>query len=198
MRTREIPCIETLFRQICSENPGNAFELFLENWQIIARIQAFLKRRGASPTEAEDLCQDTLLIFYKKCFYDNFSFKHLGGALRFLYTTASNLWCQKLRSRRRSGGLILSLDEHKSLWQVIPDLAPLESAQACELEEVAKHCFSLLSPRSRQLLQGFYLEGSSYEDLAKALSYSSPNVAKQRTHIIRGKLKRDIQKRLVA
>jgi len=136
------------------------------------RIYAHLYRLVRNQQEAEDLAQEALIRAYR----------HLDGFdntrpfRSWLYTIATNLGLNALRSRRRRGPGI-SLDrQDKNCLPVSERIASgqdvCHEAQRGELREQLAEAISELPERAALLVQMHYSEGMSIREAANVLGIS--------------------------
>src|SRR5690348_13497804 len=81
----------------CSED---AFETLAARWW--ERLFVFFRNSGESPSNAEDLAQDTLVRLYQTKYKRSYDVRRPFKP--FLFTIARNRWVEELRRRGRSPG----------------------------------------------------------------------------------------------
>lgn len=120
-----------------------------------AAIWRYLRVLGASPNEADDLCQETLLV---GCGADLPA--EAARARAFLRGVARNHWLRSRRwwQRRREREIALAVDE---LWQ-----ANAEPDGGDELVARLRACLERLQPRARRALDLHYRDGLDWRLVA--------------------------------
>jgi RNA polymerase sigma-70 factor (ECF subfamily) len=129
-------------------------------------IWRYLRMLGASADEADELCQETLLVA-------------LGPGLpaepaqarAFLRGVAKNQWLRTRRfwQRRREREVAAAVDE---LW-----LATAEPDDGAELLQRLQHCLGTLTPRAQQALDLHYRDRLPWQRVAQQLGMK-PNGTK--------------------
>lgn len=112
---------------------------------------------GASADEADDLCQETMLI---GCATANPGAESAGPFLR---GVARHQWLRTRRwwQRRREREVALAVDE---LW-----IATMDADGGEDLLDQLRHCVQSLQPRARQALELHYRDGLAWHDIAAQL-----------------------------
>ncbi len=130
-----------------------------EVWQeLFVLAYRYLRGRGLSHADAEDLAQETLLVTYQRL--DGIE----PGRLRaWVLTVAHN---KHVDWARRQGRAALVAEAPESM-----DFSdnPLTAALALGDQEEARHLLSALSPADRRLLELRYLENRTVEETAATL-----------------------------
>lgn len=136
---------------------------------VFARVRAALRRRGASPHEADDLVQEAWLRM-----------KHgLRGETApnpeaYLIRTAINLSIDAHRSRSARGEDV-AIDDVP-----LVDAAPGVEALLLGKERLARMAVGIerLPERTREIFLAHWLDGRSYTDIARELGISIKGVEK--------------------
>ncbi len=132
---------------------GQLIELYGTN------LLAFLRRQNLS--EAEDLCQDTWMKAWAA------RERFLGGNFRaWLFTIARNNVIE--RSRKKRPDLNNDVAEAKATYDQESSEYDLDALKEAMLQ---------LKAECRELIRGFYFDGSSYEQLGRTLSLPGGTVA---------------------
>lgn len=132
-------------------------------------IQSFIRRKGFSPEEAEDLAQETIL----RAFQHRANFR--GAFLRaWLYRIAANVTVDYVRRQR----LVTVPLEDVATTAVAAD-DPVASWEQVELEQGLIALLQKLSPAQRQVLHLRYLEGCSLAEIAEQI-HCTPLAARLR------------------
>ncbi|NUQ22515.1 MAG: sigma-70 family RNA polymerase sigma factor [Saprospiraceae bacterium] len=197
MKKEQFPCDVTLLELIRSATPEPAFRLCLKKYEAEKRTHTSLRFLGASSTDAEDFCQEALMHFYLHLRSGKFTVLFEGCLINNLLAIAANLWRKEIRMRKRLTNRIEQIEKDGNACCDTPDLSHFETQQTNELEVATMTCLQNLSTTNRMLIEGFYLQNKTYQELADALYNSkNPNVAKQRSYIVRGTLKREVMRKM--
>lgn len=129
-------------------------------------IWRYLRMLGASADEADELCQETMLVALRGDLPPEPSAAHA-----FLRAVAKNHWLRTRRwwHRRREREVAAAVDE---LW-----LATAEHDDGDELVQRLRHCLEALAPRARQALDLHYRDGVPWHGVAAQLGMK-PNGTK--------------------
>jgi RNA polymerase sigma-70 factor (ECF subfamily) len=146
-------------------------------------IWRYLRMLGASASEADDLCQETMLV---GCTHAAANDPATGRA--FLRGTAKNLWLRSRRwwQRRREREVAVAVDE---LW-----LATAEHDGGDELVARLRTCLGTLQPRARQALELHYRDGLDWRLVAAQIGLL-PNGTKTLVQRARQALRTCIERR---
>jgi RNA polymerase sigma-70 factor (ECF subfamily) len=131
-------------------------------WQeLFALAYRYLRGRGLSHADAEDIAQDTLLVTYQ----------HLDGIepgrlQAWVRAVARNKHIDLARSQARGLAMAQTLEETGH------DYDPLTAALMADDQAEVRHLLSALSPTDRRLLELKYLEDRTVEQIAKMLGRS--------------------------
>lgn len=130
-------------------------------------IRRMVVSKGGRREDADDICQETLLVLYRKIRETDFV---LSSSLKtYVLGVAGNLWLQELRKRGRE----LSSDAHPEL--------PEDNADEHRLQ-LAEKAFMLLGEQCRTILILFYRQRMSMRDIAQRLGFASEQVAKNQKY----------------
>ena len=146
-------------------------------------IWRYLRMLGASASEADDLCQETMLV---GCTHAAANDPATGRA--FLRGTAKNLWLRSRRwwQRRREREVAVAVDE---LW-----LDTAEHDGGDELVERLRACLEQLQPRVRHALDLHYRCGLDWRLVAAQIGLL-PNGTKTLVQRARQALRTCIERR---
>lgn len=156
-------------------------------------LRGFLYQRLRSSEEADDALGLTFLNAWRA----RASYRGESNGKSWLYTIASRVAIDLLRSRRRRAGereldpaseelsLVLEADS------VDPQEAAVDSAEAAELALRVRRSLDRLDPQERELVALFYYEGHDYDTIGRTLGISRSQV-RGRLHRIRGRMRREL------
>lgn len=152
-------------------------------WQeLFVLAYRYLRRRGLSHADAEDLAQDTILVTYQHL--DGIEPGSLHGWVRAVARNKHVDW-----ARRQSRAIILA-EPH-----VIADSSddPLVATLLAHDQADLRRLLSTLSPAHRRLLELKYIEDRSVEEVAAVLG-RSVNTVKVGLFRARKRLRAQIEK----
>jgi RNA polymerase sigma factor (sigma-70 family) len=141
--------------------------LYQHYWPVIAH---FVWLNQGRQEEAEDLFQDGVIILYEKLRNKDFT---LQCSLKtYLYAICRNQWLKRLRDKK-----IFVIKDSVEFLENIPEI-PEEEPALPDDQELFEAIRQLKEP-CYTLIIGFYYERMDLKQLAQALHYATPNVAKQ-------------------
>lgn len=189
------PSDTTLITLFQSGHSERALRLFFKKYQTnMASLTRFVIRMGASSPDAQDICQDAMIRFLKNLESGKFQVRKDGCLLSYLFAIVRHFWLTELRQRRRLAKRVTPVDDFSESYE-----ANLTSDTGHDRHIVAlKTCFDNLDARGRRLLWGHYIEGCSYQLLAKELQLANWRVACQQTYRKRCQLRQAFLKRISA
>lgn len=139
---------------------------FLRLYRYFPVIKKYVLQNSGSKADAEDLFQDSILALYQNSMKSEF--KLTSSLETYLFSIAKNLWLNRLRLKAKSNiqnTLIINETENPSI-------------QKETQLTLAERAIQLISEQCNRILEMFYFQKKSMEDIAHALSYSSVNAAK--------------------
>lgn len=133
------------------------------------RVRDALKRRGRSTHDAEDIVQEAWMKYMS---YERERAVEKPEAL--LMHIAMNLAVDGHRARAREGSQLLLEDV------VVADESPSVEAVVLGRERVARltQCLGRLSPKNREILLAYRLDGLTYREIAEHHGLSTSTVEK--------------------
>lgn len=148
----------------------------IKNHQV--GVWRYLRVLGCSPTEADDLTQDTFLAVLQR------PFKDLGPA-----ATAAYL-------RKAARNLFLTSKRRNARWATLAELDELEAAWSRwaaddgghQLLAALEHCLTTLAERARKALEMRFREGRSRSEIAAGVGLSedgAKNLLQRSKHHLR-------------
>lgn len=146
-------------------------------------VRRFLKSKGCSSTDAEDIFQEALLIYSRKL--DEPDFELTAAPIYYVKNTCKFLWYNQSRkeSKNRHTQLHENISQEEEDW-ILKELKLLSIEKAMNL--IGKQC--------QQLLQLFYGQGLSMSEVAKRIGLKSDKVAKVQKYRCIGKVKEIVMK----
>lgn len=189
--------VESLVARARAGAPA-AFEQLVEKYQD--RIYNYVARMVHDPTEAQDVAQETFVRAYQ-------ALPEFRGASSFqtwLYRIASHLSIDVARRRKRRRGDTVSVngmkagDEESEWGRELADESmrtPAEELESSERREQVWEAIAELSPKLRQVIILYDLQGLSYQEIADILRCPLGTV-KSRLFNARSQLREKLKKRL--
>ena len=170
-----------------------AFRQLLEQQCFaISSIQHYVISKGGDLSDAKNIRQETLLLFWENLQAGRFEWRSEGCFSSYLFGIARRQWSKELRRRRREDAAL-----HWVQWQPMASPPNQEALFFKTIEEekleAFSTCFERLDARSRRLLEGRHVEGLSYSALAEELGLASGQVARQRAYVKRGELRGEVE-----
>ena len=154
-----------------SEKENNeVFRFFYKEYFPL--ISHFIIKNSGTEKDAEDLFQDTVIVFYKKLKHGNLT---LSCSIKtYLYSVCRNLWLKKLKDHKRISDVKIEDLE-------VPADIDIDAGQRIDVEErneILAKLFDKLGSRCKKILLFFYYQGLSMEEIQKQFGYKSVQVAK--------------------
>lgn len=137
-------------------------------YKYSSKIVSFIKSRGGSKEDAEDIFQEALVVLCHNVWKGNFELT--SSLYTYLYSVSYNLWRNKERSEKTESvpdGLVLI------------DISSIEEVQEKEskLKKVEEILLKLGEP-CLKLLKMFYHQQLKMKEIAEELGYKTVNSAK--------------------
>lgn len=160
---------EKLLLEGLAVNDKKAVELiYKENFNT---IQALIINNNGSSDDAKDIFQEAMIVLYEKVRTGGFE---LNCQLKtFLYSVARRLWLKRLQQQNRysSPG-----DSMENVVEVDDEIEDHERKNA-ELD-MMEHAISNLGEPCKSLIEAFYLQKKSMQEIAASFGYTNADNAK--------------------
>src|SRR5688500_16794011 len=164
---------EALIAGIRNDDDRALADLYKIHYPMVAH---FILSNSGSSDEAKDIFQETILIFYEKI--KDGSLTLTCQIKTYLYSVARRLWLKKLAEKNRFSGVIDS-----------ENFISLESENDAELPEeteqkyaVMERAMNMLGEPCRTLLEDFYINASSMQDITEKFGYTNADNAKNQKY----------------
>ena len=155
------------------------------------QLRSYITRNSGDISDAEDMMQESLVIFWQKAQQESFT---LTAKLdTFLFAVAKNLWLKQLRKNGREIVQDMTSDHSLDLAEedeADSDLADQHAALAKYLDKIGDTCKDLLSL--------FYFEGWDMERIAVKLRFANAQTAKAKKYQCKKKLEELIKQHYTA
>ncbi len=172
---------ESLIDQLKSADDlvvNQAFKLLFREYY--PTIKSFILSNNGTVRDAEDIFQDSLIIFYKKIRSGQLE---LTCALKtYIYSICKYLWFNKIRKKKE-----LELEEGEDF--ILIEESHLEVLMKTERGELVADLFGRLGTECQSILILFYYEHRRMKEIAKELKLVSEQVAKNKKSKCMKKLK---------
>jgi len=178
MKNNNLKILHDLRSDYASVRNRMLSQLYLDYFPV---IRSFIMDNSGDVSEAEDVFQDAMVVFYTKV--RNPEFKLNCQAKTYIYSVSKNLWLNKLKSKDR-----FSLMDTKLEFIDIPN----EAFEVLNLDskygKVMKH-FSKMGTKCRDVLYHFYFHRMSMHSIAEEMGFANEQVAKNKKSRCLSKLK---------
>ena len=170
-----------VLKGIAQRNPQTIRQVYTKYFSSIADL--VLNNKGTIE-DAKDVFQDAMMVIYEKSLNPDFELKY--SLHTYLYTVCRNIWLKKIRKKSDVG---VSLPENLEL---IAEDTFEEEILWREKERLFRKKFKELGKGCQQVLE-LFLKGTSMEEIAKAMNFSSVGYAKKRKYKCKNQLVKLIQ-----
>lgn len=153
------PTMADLLQRIAERGDAEAFRKLFQSYA--PRVKSYMIRRGADPTTAEELAQETLLTVWRKAaLYSD----EKGSATTWIFTIARNLRIDRLRREQVWQALPEGHDEEPST-----DTPPDEVLSDKERSRRVQSALAELPPDQHEVVVLSYIDGLSHSEIAERL-----------------------------
>jgi RNA polymerase sigma factor (sigma-70 family) len=144
--------------------------------QYSRTIQSFILANSGIPADAEDIFQETVVIFIDLIKKDKF--RGEASVKTFLTAIARNLWLNELKKRERS-------ENREKAFENNRDLTELDISQHMANQEVKQQFLEVLGKlgeNCKKLLTLCYYENMSMKDIVHHLPYENEQVVRNKKY----------------
>jgi RNA polymerase sigma factor (sigma-70 family) len=138
-------------------------------------VLQFILNNSGNEEDAKDVYQETIIVLYNKV--QEGSFELHSKLKTFIYSVARRLWLKKLNSKHRKTSPIRDFEEsipvEDELFKVLEKEEHFKILQIA-MEKLGQPC--------RALIEDFYMEGLSMEDLSEKFGYTNSENAKNQKY----------------
>lgn len=133
-------------------------------------VQAFVVTNNGTAEDAKDIFQETMIVLYEKVQSGSFE---LNCQLKtFVYSVSRRLWLKRLMVQNR----FMISEGHEDVVSVDDELEEHEKRNA-EFGMMEKAMSGLGEP-CKSLLEAFYMQKKSMQEIAAGFGYTNPENAK--------------------
>jgi RNA polymerase sigma factor (sigma-70 family) len=163
---------EQLLLQGLARNDKKAVEtLYKEHYNL---IQALVIRNNGTADDAKDVFQETMIVLYEKVRSNHFE---LSCQLKtFLYSVARRLWLKKLMQQNR-----FSIHDTFDESVAVDEETDEHEKRNADFTMMEKAMSSLGEP-CKSLLEAFYLQKRTMQEIAGSFGYTNPENAKNQKY----------------
>lgn len=163
---------EKLLLQGLARNDKKAVEsLYRDNYNM---IQALVINNSGTAEDAKDIFQEALIVLYEKSLSGPFE---LNCQIKtFLYSVGKRLWLKRLMQQNR----FQVSDNHEDLVNVDGEVEEHEKRNS-EFSMMEKAMSGLGEP-CRSLLESFYIQKRSMQEIASVFGYTNAENAKNQKY----------------
>jgi len=144
-------------------------------------IRSFIADNNGGDSDAEDIFQDAMIVFYTKM--RNPDFELNCQPRTYLYSVCKNLWLNKLKKNNKT----LNLDDQNELVEIVK-----EDLEVLNLEGKygrVMNRFATMGEKCRKVLYEFYFHRMSMHSIAEENGFANEQVAKNKKSRCLKKLK---------
>ncbi len=156
---------------------GRQQKAFTKLYKHFTAIRKMIRENGGNKEDAEDIFQEALIIFSRKC--EDPSFVLTSAVGTYLYGVSRFLWSDEMKKRSRQSEVGADIRRHDG-WD-----EGAEWENVVEQEQKFKKAESVLSKigeKCLQLLKLFYLENKSMKEIASKMEMNSEKIAKNQKY----------------
>jgi RNA polymerase sigma factor (sigma-70 family) len=166
--TNEKPLLQGLAR-----NETKSVEtIYRENYNM---VQALIINNNGSSDDAKDVFQEAMIVLYEKVRSGHFE---LNCQIKtYLYSVCRRLWLKRLQQTNRY------LVPAESLENLVPVEEEIESHEQRNAEfEMMNKAISSLGEPCKSLLEAYYLQKRSMQEIASSFGYTNADNAKNQKY----------------
>ena len=156
--------------------------LYKKYYNIVLK---FIVNNSGNPDEATDIYQETIVVLYENCRHPEFV---LTSQLQtYIYSVARRLWLKQLRKNGKT--FLFKEEEESEIADVSADLDEHLKKEK-EIERMQKSLTELGEPCAT-LINDFYVQRLSMDEIAEKFGYTNPDNAKTQKYKCLQRLKRN-------
>jgi RNA polymerase sigma factor (sigma-70 family) len=160
---------ERVLLQGLARNDRKAVEtIYRENYSM---VQSLIINNNGSTDDAKDVFQEAMIVLYEKA--RSGSFELSCQIKTYIYSVSRRLWLKRLQQSSRYNGEIANADGFMQVDEDVDDHVKRD----LEFEMMSKAIMSLGEP-CKSLLQAFYIEKRSMQEIASGFGYTNAENAK--------------------
>jgi RNA polymerase sigma factor (sigma-70 family) len=138
--------------------------LYKKNFKMMTKM---VINNSGSEDEAKDIYQDALIVFWQKAVSGNLVLS--SKISTFIYSICQNLWRKELERKSK-----LSSEEK--------DGSEINDVDRRERIEIINNCISQLGETCRKILNYYYFDNMSMNDIAEKMGFANADTAKTKKY----------------
>lgn len=136
-------------------------------------VRYFIVNNSGTLDDAEDIFQDAMIVIYEKTCDPNFS---LTSSIKtYLYSVVRNLWLNKLRQKKT-----VQIKDFEQFIEIEQEDNEIEIKE--ERFNAIEKAIHLLGEKCRKIIQLFYYQQKSMQEIATELAYTNAANAKNQKY----------------
>ncbi|AHF14144.1 RNA polymerase sigma factor [Niabella soli] len=157
-----------LLKGLARNDKKSTEEIYKQNYNL---IQALVVNNNGTADDARDIFQESMVVLFEKARSGTFE---LNCQIRtYLYSVARRLWLKRLHQQNR---FTEEWNDAGSLVKVDDDMETHE--QKDQEYDLMHHSIQHLGEPCKSLLEAFYFQKKSMQDIADAFGYTNAENAK--------------------
>ncbi len=138
-------------------------------------VLQFILNNNGTQEDAKDIYQESIMVLYNKV--QEGSFKLQSQLKTFLYSVSRHLWLKKLQAKKNYTALVKDFEESipvEENWDKLFEKEIQFKILNLALEQLGQPC--------KAILEEFYIQGLSMEDLSEKFGYTNADNAKNQKY----------------
>lgn len=155
-------------------------------YRYFPKVEKLILSKGGSKADAQDIFQESLIIFCEKVEDDGFELT--SSANTYIYGICRLLWRNELRKRKNQKWSEIQTELNDDAEQEL-EAKLLQDSRINLIESVLND----LGKRCLELLKLFYYQALSMKDIVKKLDFSSEKIAKNQKYKCMERARKKVQ-----
>lgn len=170
---------EALIAELRKKNEAALKQLYQENYVMILKL---VVNNSGTEQEAKDVYQEAIIHFYERLSQQDFE---LTCKIKtYLYAVCRKLWLQRLAQRNK----FLRIEEGERVAYVDDAVNEMEAKEANF--EVMNQSLDKLGEPCRSILEDYYLNGMTMDNITEKFGYTNADNAKNQKYKCLQRLKK--------
>ena len=169
---------------------GNKDKMFVALYKYFPVVKKLITSKGGSKSDAEDIFQEALIIFYRKIQQKDFTLT--SSIQTYVYGICRLLWKNELKKRKHELWSEMPTDLSQSDEKTINLLIEFE-----EKIKVVEKVLIDLGKRCLEILKLFYYHSLKMKDIAAKMGFKSEKVAKNQKYKCIERARLTLEKQMV-
>jgi len=157
-----------LLKGLAKSDKASVEAIYRENYSI---IQSFILNNNGTTDDARDIFQEAMVVLYEKSKDSSFS---LQCQIRtYVYSICRRLWLKRLQQLSKYSSQV------ESLVETVPVEEDVEEHEKRNADfQLMEHAMSKIGEPCKSLLDAYYLQKKSMQDIAAEFGYTNADNAK--------------------